>query len=119
MPAALQAFINHLDGDSSVDFSATMALISELYDYRPTTFHNGLGKNSLTSEAGTNEGSCKIFAFGRLKQLSKEQTLACFGEHYRKVLDTPAEQDHGNIRRFMADGWEGIRFEGEALRQRS
>jgi len=64
-----------------------------------------------------NEDSCKIFAFGKLHNLDKDQTLACFGKHYREdVLLQPGGSNHANIRNFMEHGWEGIKFEGEALR---
>jgi hypothetical protein len=32
------------------------------------------------------------------------------------VLKHPEATDHQNIRNFMKTGWEGIRFEGEALK---
>jgi len=58
-------------------------------------------------------------AFGQLQGLSEQQTLACFGEHYRKVLATPGETDHANIRTFMRHGWAGIRFDGAALQAKT
>lgn len=63
-----------------------------------------------------NEGSCKVFSFGKLASLSPEETLACFGEHYRSVVADPAGDSHGNIRAFMKTGWEGVLFpDGIAL----
>lgn len=92
-----------------------MAVIAEFYHYQPTEFGNGLNQ-SLINEAGRNEGSCKIFAFAKLHQLTVEQTLALFGDYYRQdVLNNPEGNDHQNIRNFMRDGWEGIVFKGEAL----
>lgn len=100
------------------DFEDTITLINALYDYTPTRFSNGLS-DTLVSEAGQNEGSCRIFAFAALNGLDAADTLRCFGRHYRDVLADPAGSSHGNIRRFMADGWAGIRFDGAALKARS
>lgn len=104
-------FIVALDSTAAPDFEDCMAVINEHYDYSPTAFKNG----DVANEAGQNEGSCKIFAFGKLNNLSEQQTLRCFGRFYRDVLNTPEGSDHGNIRSFMREGWAGIVFEGEAL----
>lgn len=96
----------------TVNFTDVMAVINDHYNYVATTFKNG----SLVNEAGTNEGSCKIFAFAKLHQLSDQATLACFGQYYRDdVLAHPNGNDHGNIRNFMNSGWSGIEFDGAAL----
>ncbi len=96
----------------NVSFDDVISTINENYQYTPTTFSNG----EVVNESGTNEGSCKIFAFAQLNDLSVEQTLACFGKYYRKdVLENPEGNDHGNIRNFMISGWEGVKFSGEAL----
>ena len=100
-----------------IDFDSVIRTIDENYHYTPTRFHNGKDPHGVTNEAGSNEGSCKILAFGKLNNLGKEQALACFGKYYREdVLGHPDNDDHANIRSFMRDGWEGIRFDGEALR---
>jgi hypothetical protein len=99
----------------SIDFAATIATIEAAYTFTPTAFSNG----ALRNEAGQNNGSCKIFAFGRQHQLSVEQTLHCFGDYYRKdVLGNPDGIDHQNIRNFMRTGWTGVVFEGTALSPR-
>jgi hypothetical protein len=96
----------------SVEFAEVMSVISEHYNYTPTTFSNG----DIVNEAGTNEGSCKIFCFAQLNALSEVETLSLFGAFYRNdVLLNPAGDDHANIRNFILDGWLGIRFEGIAL----
>lgn len=93
-------------------FTDTMETIEANYDFTPVRFTNG----TLVNEAGTNSGSCKLFAFAKLQQLSKEETLACFGDYYRvDVLQHPEATNHANIRNFMISGWEGIRFDAEAL----
>ena len=57
-----------------------------------------------------------LFAFAQKQQLSEAQTLACFGDYYRKdVLENPQGEDHQNIRQFMKSGWFGIAFSGDAL----
>ena len=109
----LETFLAKLNNKpNQVAFAETMATIEENYTFTPTAFTNGETKN----EAGTNNGSCKIFAFGLLNNLNEAQTLACFGDYYRKdVLENPTGDDHQNIRNFMTSGWAGIKFEGEAL----
>ena len=100
----------------AIEFEQVMALIAEHYHYTPTRFTNGIGDSTLVNEAGSNEGSCKIFALGRLLTLNESQTLACFGRYYREdVLNHPEGNDHMNIRTFMRSGWDGIAFESEAL----
>ena len=100
----------------TVEFKAVMDTISAHYDYSPTRFTNGIGESQAVNEAGTNEGSCKIFAFATLNNLNVEQTLACFGGYYRDdVLSNPTVNDHGNIRNFMVYGWPGINFDNVAL----
>jgi hypothetical protein len=97
---------------SSIEFAQVMAVISANYHYSVTTFTNG----DVTNDAGTNEGSCKLFSFAQLNQLSEAQTLACFGDYYRKdVLEHPEGTDHANIRNFIKSGWQGISFEKAAL----
>ena len=112
----LETFLEKLNNEPSlVAFTDTMATIEQNYTFTPTTFSNGDTKN----EADTNNGSCKIFAFGSLNNLNKEQTLACFGDYYRKdVLENPTGDDHQNIRNFMVTAWAGITFEGDALKQK-
>jgi hypothetical protein len=117
MDSRIETFVARL-GSEVVPFADTLALISELYEYTPTAFSNGVGEDRLDSPAGVNEGSCKVFAFGRINGLSKEATLACFGEHYQAVLDDLEGTGHPNIRLFMRHGWAGIRFDGEPLKPR-
>jgi len=96
----------------TVSFNDVISTINENYHYTPTTFSNG----DVVNEFGTNEGSCKIFAFAQLNKLSTDQALACFGKYYRDdVLTNPEGSDHGNIRNFMVTGWEGVKFSGVAL----
>ncbi len=96
----------------SIEFDQVMTTITNHYNYTPTRFING----EIVNEAGTNEGSCKLFSFAKLNGLSEVETLALFGRYYREdVLENPAGDDHGNIRNFILDGWLGIQFDREAL----
>ncbi len=109
----LNAFLQRLhDVPGSVAFNDTIATIDALYHFAPTAFRNG----GLRNEAGQNNGSCKLFSFARLHNLSEQQTLHCFGDYYRQdVLGNPGGADHQNIRNFMKTGWAGISFDGAAL----
>jgi len=109
----LETFLEKLNNEpNQIAFTETMATIEQNYTFTPATFTNGETKN----KADTNNGSCKIFAFGLLNNLNEAQALACFGDYYRKdVLENPASDDHQNIRNFMKSGWAGINFESEAL----
>jgi len=109
----LTQFIQSLTNEPQhIEFEQTMAVIEANYQFIPTAFSNG----DVHNEAGQNNGSCKIFAFAELNQLSPEQTLACFGRYYREdVLAHPDNDDHQNIRNFMTRGWGGVKFESVAL----
>lgn len=98
----------------ATDFEDTIAAINANYNYTPTRFSNGLS-NTIINEAGQNEGSCRIFAFAQLNQLTEADTLACFGRFYKEVLNDPQGTGHGNIRAFMRDGWAGVKFDRQAL----
>lgn len=99
----------------TIDFKEVIAYIDGHYDFTPTKFTNG----NMVNKAGENNGSCKIFSFAKLKGLSKEETLALFGDFYRTdVLKNPEAADHQNIRNFQQYGWEGIVFEGKALAEK-
>ena len=107
-----QFLLNLHTQPESIQFSDTIAVIDSLYQFTPTRFKNG----TLISEPGQNSGSCKIFSFARMQGLTESQTLACFGDYYRKdVLQNPSATDHQNIRNFMTTGWAGIEFDGAAL----
>jgi hypothetical protein len=104
---------------ASVEFDDVMTVIEENFIYTPTHFTNGHGDDCIRNAAGENEGSCKIFALGQLLQLTKEQTLACFGKYYRQdVLQNPDGASHANIRTFMRYGWSGIHFDKLALQSK-
>lgn len=95
-----------------ISFDETIVYIDANYQFIPTAFRNG----EVYNEKNQNNGSCKIFAFAQILNLSKEETLHLFGDFYRKdVLKHPENTDHQNIRNFIKSGWKGIHFEGKAL----
>ncbi len=113
---SLHSFLEKINQTGAVNFDETITVITENYYYQATEFSNGLNEHTLISKAGTNEGSCKIFAFAKIHQLDSQKTLNLFGDYYRlDVLNNPQGTDHQNIRNFMTYGWAGICFKGEAL----
>lgn len=99
----------------SIQFSEIIETVDANYSFTPTAFKNG----ETINEANQNNGSCKVFSFAKKQNLTKEETLACFGDYYRiDVLGNPEGTDHQNIRNFIKFGWEGIVFEGEALSEK-
>ena len=99
----------------AVEFTDTMAVIEANYQFTETQFVNGEQVNA----AGQNSGSCKLFSFAQLHNLDEAKTLACFGAYYRDdVLKHPQGSDHQNIRQFMVNGWQGVKFSGQALTEK-
>ena len=113
----LDKFLQTLNSNpETIEFTDTMSVIESLYDFTESQFTNG----DLVNEAGQNSGSCKLFAFAQLQNLSKDQTLACFGAYYRDdVLKNPEGDDHQNIRNFIKHGWEGISFTQQPLQNKA
>ena len=109
----LNIFLQKLNNKpDSIAFNDTIAVIDANYDFTPTAFKNG----ELMNEAGQNNGSCKLFAFAQLQNLTPQETLACFGAYYRDdVLKHPESSDHQNIRNFIKTGWAGIKFDSIPL----
>lgn len=96
-------------------FEEVISYIDEHYHFIPTAFKNG----DLYNEANQNNGSCKIFSFAKMNQLTQGETLALFGDYYRKdVLGNIDGDDHQNIRNFMKYGWECVYFDDNALKSK-
>lgn len=96
----------------TINFNDVIVFIDENYNFKPVRFVNG----SIVNEANQNNGSCKIFSFAKLNNLSEKDTLALFGDFYRNdVLLNPEGEDHQNIRNFIKYGWNGILFTEDAL----
>jgi hypothetical protein len=114
---SLDAFLQRLSQQpGTLQFSDTIAIITEHYDFTPVGFSNG----DIRNESGQNTGSCKILAFGLLNCIPEAQLLDCFGDYYRvDVLGHPDGKDHQNIRSFMKTGWAGVRFDAPALQAKN
>jgi hypothetical protein len=97
----------HLLTRNEFQFETTLAFIELHYDFSASSFNNGGIENS----AEQNQGSCKVFALAQLIELSKQQALCCFGQHYRDVLATPDVDNHHNLRRVLMEGLADIRFD--------
>ena len=113
----METLLHHIKHQpETINFQTVIDTINQHYDFSPTAFTNGLGKETLHNARGKNEGSCRVFAFAQRHALSEAEVLACFGEHYRlAVLPHPDGDDHQNIRNFMKYGWQGIQFETNPL----
>lgn len=97
----------------TIIFQEVIEYIDSHYTFTPTRFTNG----ETVNEANQNNGSCKIFYFAQMNRLTPEQTLQLFGDYYRiDVLQNPDGTDHQNIRNFIKFGWNGIAFDGKALK---
>ena len=108
----LQNFKTKLnENPTTIKFAETMQVIEDHYNFTPAAFRNGDLKNKMNE----NSGSCKLFAFSILQKLTKSATLACFGEHYKNVLEDESGASHQNIRNFIQSGFEGLTFEKNVL----
>lgn len=98
-----------------IEFSETMNVVDENYNFTPTAFSNGTLENAI----GQNSGSCKLFAFAKAQGFTKEETLACFGQFYfEDVLKNLYGTGHQNIRNFMKTSFDGLSFEGKPLTEK-
>ena len=97
--------------NDEANFADVIAFIEENYTYTPSAFTNGNQENAVDQ----NQGSAKVFAFAKMNNLTQDDTLKLFAEHYETVLQTPNGTDHNNIRQFIENGWDGVRFENEVL----
>ncbi len=87
-------------------FADTLAFIEQNYTFHPTAFKNGDVENGK----GQNEGSCKVLALSILEELTDQEALLAFAEHYRSVLATPDGSDHQNIRSLQKNGLKAVTF---------
>ncbi|MAD46231.1 MAG: HopJ type III effector protein [Oceanospirillaceae bacterium] len=95
-------------------FADTLSFIDTWFEFTPTAFRNG----NVSNSADQNQGSARVFALAERLALSTEQTLRCFGEHYRDVLATPQADNHHNLRRVQAEGLSNIEFDHFPLQAR-
>jgi hypothetical protein len=101
--------------EESFQFETTLAFIEQEFNFTPSAFNNGGVLNTIEQ----NQGSCKVFALAQLLNLSQQQTLYCFGQHYRDVLATPEVDNHHNLRRVLKEGLNNISFEQFPLEQKA
>lgn len=92
-------------------FKDVLSFIEQHYLCKTSAFRNGLQNN----KENENQGSARVLYFAKLNNLSQEDTLLLFAEHYAAVLQTPDGTDHQNIRQFQLNGWESVYFEDEVL----
>ncbi|HPN69681.1 MAG TPA: HopJ type III effector protein [Saprospiraceae bacterium] len=112
---SIEKFIEVLKSSpNEIEFGETISLIDLHYDFTPTAFKNG----EVYNIPGKNSGSCKLLYFAKKMELTKEETLACFGTYYKEVLANPEGDDHQNIRNFMVHSWDGVEFEGVPLKEK-
>ena len=97
-----------------IKFSEVLQFIEARYTHTATAFKNGEQHNAATE----NQGSAKVLSFAQANNLSEEETIQLFAEHYDDVLSTPEATNHQNIRQFMKSGWDGVQFEGSSLTER-
>lgn len=95
----------------NLPFKGIIAYIDENFEYTASSFKNG----TLMNAENENQGSAKTLYFAKLNNLSVEDTLKLFAEHYQAVLYDKEGSSHQNIRNFMQNGWEGVVFEKEVL----
>ncbi|AUT71238.1 HopJ type III effector protein [Paraburkholderia hospita] len=106
---------NLTDNPTSVTLDDALAAIPGSYKSTPVAFENG----GVRYQAGQNVRSCQLLAFAMLHNLTKEQTLNCYGIYYREdVLRNPTGTDHEPIRNFMKHGWDGVQFDAMPLEAR-
>lgn len=110
LQAAKAAFIESVEQPDH-PFSATLEFIEQEFNFVASAFTNGEVRN----ESDQNQGSCKVLAMAKLLELSSEQALKCFGEHYRDVVDTPDGDSHQNIRQLQQHGLAGVTFDSFPL----
>ena len=106
--------IEAIKNNSSINVETVIELIDSLYDYHSVDFTNG----DVINKAGTNDITCKLFAFAKLNAFTQEQTLACFGHYYQDVLETPNSTEHQNNRNLMQNRRDGISISRTALNEK-
>lgn len=102
--SALEQFLANL-ANPQHRFADTLKFIDDWFVYSPSTF----SFHQLHSQANENQGSCKILALAQFAQLTPQQALLCFGEHYRQLPQLPLDS-HLNLRQLAKQGLTQIQF---------
>ena len=113
-----ESLLTEIRSGADISFDDLLAVIDRFFLFTPTAFDNGTGDRRICNSHDQNQGSCRIFAFGLVHGLDQQETLACFGEHFRAVVADPDGDDHPNIRCFMESGWSGVHIHGTPLTPR-
>ena len=93
---------------AELELEEVLAAIDESFAFTPTAFSCG----ATRSASGENEASCRLLCWAQLRGLDRDETLACFGRHWRGL--DPNGSDHANIRQLAEHGLGAVRFgEGE------
>lgn len=111
-----EQYLKKIQSTEYVNFKEFIALIEKEYNFTNIAFKNG----NLYNKDDENQGSAKVFCFALMYSLSKEQTLRCFGEHYKSVLNSkPEDKSHLNIRNFIKLGFKGLKIDKKALSKKT
>ena len=94
-------------------FSDVLAYIEARYQHTPTAFQNGAQHNAATE----NQGSAKVF-FCQVTRFRPSTNFKFICRALRICIGYPRGNDHQNIRQFMQNGWDGVKFEGQALTEK-
>jgi hypothetical protein len=92
-------------------FAEIQDTINNEYDYSP----NGFTIGDVYNDANSNQWSGKVLSYAVLNELTTEQTLELFGEHYRDVLDNPNADTHKNIRALIKFSLNSVSFDNNKL----
>lgn len=109
-----EEYLEQLKSGAIVDFEELITLIDDNYQHTPAAFTNG----DLENNSDENQSSAKLFCFAAMHHLNALETLHCFAQHYRAVLDDPNGDSHPNIRNFMTYGWDGLKFASPVLKNK-
>src|SRR5690606_28454544 len=109
----VRQLLEQLDS-KTLQFAAILAYIDTHYTYTASAFQNGSKYNAEDE----NQESAKVLSFAKLHNLSQNDTLKLFAEHYEAVQLTPQGTDHQNIRQFMQHGWTGLQFDRQVLQEK-
>jgi len=96
-------------------FETTLEFIEAHYTFTASAFNNV----GVINSDKQNQGSCKVFAFGQLFELTQQQALQCFGQHYLDVLATPEVDNHLHLRLVLKDGLADLPFDHFPLEKKA
>jgi len=71
-----QEYLDQLRSGIKMNFSDFTNLIDQEYAFENVAFEN----NGLVNSKDENQGSAKVFCFGFMHSLTKEEAIRCFGE---------------------------------------